>query len=221
MTLQKKPPPRERFLRPQEIRALLSECHEPHLRLFVLMMLHTLQRPGAIFDLKHEQVDLELDRIDFLPPGRLQSTKRRPVVPITKTLRPELERAIASSQTGHVLEYKGQPVKSVRTAFEKACQRAGLEGVSPYVLRHTGATLMASMGVPLRQIAGFLGHSHQKTTEIYAKHHPDYLQDASEALDRLHEQYAAGIPGSSNTEASPTARQERAKGCLGEALENR
>ena len=34
---------------------------------------------------------------------------------------------------------------------------------------------MAQRGVPLREIAGYLGHSEQRTTELYAHHHPDFL----------------------------------------------
>jgi len=37
----------------------------------------------------------------------------------------------------------------------------------------------------MRQIAGMLGHSHIHTTERYAKHHPDYLQDAVASLDGM------------------------------------
>lgn len=180
------PPPRDRTLTAEECRRLLIACEpEPHLRRFVLLMLHTLQRPVAIFDLRVEQVDLERGRIDFLPPGEVQSFKRRPVVPITATLRPELENAIAESNTGHILEYGGKPIRSVQRAFRTAARRAGLTGVHPYVLRHTGATLLAAAGVPLRQIAGMLGHSEQRTTELYAKHRPEYLKDAATALDEM------------------------------------
>ncbi|PCI11342.1 hypothetical protein COB72_01140 [bacterium] len=178
-----KPPPRDRYLEAHEVRNLLAVCEEPHLRMFVLLAIHTLQRPGAIFDLQIGQVDLARRRIDFNPPGRVQTSKRRPVVPITKTLRPELERAINDSLSGHLVEYLGQPVKSVRRSFEGACKRAGLADVSPYVLRHTGATLLAANGVPIWQISGMLGHSISKTTEIYAKHSPDFLSQAADQLD--------------------------------------
>jgi len=39
--------------------------------------------------------------------------------------------------------------------------------VTPHVLRHTAATFMAMRGVPLPQIAAFLGQTIQKTTEKY------------------------------------------------------
>ena len=179
------PPPRDRFLRAHEARRLLAACEPSHLKLYVMLALHTLQRPIAIMSLRNEQVDLERGRIDFLPPGGVQSNKRRPVVPITPSLRPELQQAILGSQSGYVVEYKGRPVRSVKRSFAAACEAAGLANVTPYALRHTGATLMAASGVPLRQIAGMLGHTEARTTEIYAKHHPDFLQDAANAIESL------------------------------------
>ena len=121
-----------------------------------------------------------------MPQGAIQSQKRKPVVPITDSLMAPVTEAVHNSLSGRVIEFKGQPVKSIRTSFNKARKRAGLgTDVSPYVLRHTGATLLASEGVDLRQIAGMLGHTVMKTTEMYAKHAPEFLGDAKNALDRL------------------------------------
>lgn len=181
----KPPPARQRFLSLEECRRLMDACVEDHTRLFVLMALHTLQRPGAILGLRCEQVDLTHGLIDFLPPGEMPSNKRKPVVPITPTLRPLLEKAIATAQSGHVIEYKGLSVKSIKTAFKATCRRAGVTGVTLYTLRHTGATWAASRGVPMRQLAGMMGHSEITMTERYAKHSPDFLQDVAGALDDL------------------------------------
>lgn len=220
------PPPRERFLTQPDFQRLLAACHTPHLRDFVLLAVHTMQRPGAILSLRTCQVDLGHGRIDFLPPGAVQSKKRRPVVPITATIRPILEQAVAMSESGHVIEYQGLPIKCIRNAFGKACRRAGLVGVSPVTLRHSGATLAAAAGVPMRQISGMLGHTTTKTTEaIYAKHHPDFLKDAANALDEIFAvpdgpESAGGVtrcaPGFSNWETVRGAKSlislERVKG---------
>ena len=180
-----KPPPRDRFLTIEETRSLLKECHVPHLRQFVIFALNTLQRPAAIMGLHREQVDLDRNRIDFLPAGAFQSKKRRPVVPINATLRPVVERALEATTTGYLIEFEGRPITSIKTAFRTAAKRAGLKGVTPYTLRHTGATLLAGAGVSLWEIGGMLGHSHQRTTEIYAKHTPEYLAGAAKGLDGL------------------------------------
>lgn len=179
------PPPRDEPLTARDCRRLLAACDKPHLRLFVLMALHTLQRTSSLLSLRVEQVDLMRSRINFHPPGKPRTVKLRPVVPITRTLWPELARAVRESQSGYVIEFDGKPVKSVRTAFRTAAKKARLKGVAPVDLRHSGATLLAAAGVPLRQIAGMLGHSHLRTTERYAKHRPDYLHQAAETLDEL------------------------------------
>lgn len=179
------PPPRDRTLTAEECRRLLNACEEPHLRRFVLLSLHTLQRPAAVLGLHVDQVDLVRRRIDFLPPGWSQSNKRRPVVPITAIVHRELEQAMQESSCGFIIEYGGRPVQSVKKSLATAAKRAGIDNVYPYVFRHTGATLLAGAGVPLRQIAGMLGHSDQRTTELYAKHHPDYLRDAADTMVAL------------------------------------
>lgn len=179
------PPPRDHTITARQCRQLLEACELPHLRLFVLLALFTLQRTSAILSLRVGQVDLVHNRIDFNSPGQSRTNKRRPVLPIPAPLWTELARAVNNSQTGYVVEYEGKPVASVRTTFRRAVGRAGLEKVSPNVLRHSGATLLAKHGVPMRQIAGMLGHSHVRTTERYAKHHPDYLSQAAQALEEL------------------------------------
>ena len=179
------PPPRDRFLTPDECQRLLDACHEPHLQLFVLISLHTLQRPSAVLDLQCSQVDVARKRVHFLAPGETQSNKRRPTVPISDTLLQPLTAALDASESGFVIEYQGRRVRSIKKAFKTACQRARLERVIPYTLRHTGATLLAAAGVPMRQIAGMLGHSQLHTTERYAKHAPDFLRQASAALDGM------------------------------------
>ncbi|MCA9304970.1 MAG: site-specific integrase [Phycisphaerales bacterium] len=179
------PQPRQQFLSLEECRHLLDACVQDHIHLFVMMALHTLQRPTAILGLQCGQVDLTHGLIDFLPPGEIQTNKRKPVVPLTPSLHPLLERAIASSQSGHVIEYKGLPVKSIKTAFKATCRRAGLSGVTLYTLRHTGATWAASRGVPMRQLGGMMGHSEITMTERYAKHTPEFLKEASHTLEQL------------------------------------
>ena len=195
VSLLPKPPPRERFLTLHEVGRLLAELREPHLYRFTVIALHTLQRPGAILDLRCEQVDLARRRIDFRPPGWIQSNKRRPVVPITDSLIPILEQCIAESRSGYVIEWDGLPVQRISQAFRRACKRAGLEGVSPYVLRHSGATLLAAAGVPMWQISGMMGHSNLvTTTQVYAKHAPEFLGEAARGIESVFGNLHRGAP---------------------------
>ncbi len=179
------PPPRQRFLFPEEVHRLIAACKDFYLFVFVMCGLHTLQRTSAILSLHVDHINFKSDLINFLPHDAVQTRKQRPVVPITRTLRPVLLRAVEESTSGFVVEYRGRPVSHVRRSFATASHEAGLEGVTPYTLRHTGATLMLANGVPIRQVAGMLGHSEQRTTELYGKHHVDFLKEATDALDML------------------------------------
>lgn len=173
---------RERFLSQDEITRLIAACDERPVYRVVFFSLHALQRPGAILGLHRDQVDVERGRIDFLPIGSTQTNKRRPVVPIGCELRTELEQAMAESISGYLIEWMGEPAKRMKRAFATACRRANLSGVIPCTLRHSGATHLAAVRGPRRQIGGMLGHSSERTTEIYAKHAPEFLKDASACL---------------------------------------
>ncbi|OFW84124.1 MAG: hypothetical protein A2018_05745 [Alphaproteobacteria bacterium GWF2_58_20] len=177
--------PRERWLTHEEAKRLLEETTTPHVRLFITLALHTAARPGALFDLTWDRVDLKNRRIDLNPAGRAQTKKRRPTIPISNTLLVVLEDAQQVARSKWVIDYEGKQIQSVKTAFQKTAKRARLEKVTAYTLRHTAATWMAQAGVPLWQISGMLGHSISRTTEIYAKHHPDFMKDATAALDRI------------------------------------
>ena len=189
VTLPPKPDHKDRWLTRKEAAALLrASCHDPRCRLylplFILIGLYTGSRKGAILSLRWPQVDLERGRIDFNPPGKRRTNKSRPIIPIPRGLHWFLRKARSrSTELGYVINKDGQPVDNIKRAFGTACKRAGLSDVTPHTLRHTAGTWMAQWGTPLWEVAGYLGHSHERTTELYSHHHPDFLSKAREALD--------------------------------------
>jgi integrase len=42
---------------------------------------------------------------------------------------------------------------------------------------------MAQAGVMIEEIAAYLGHSSSRATELYAHHHPDYMENARSAFE--------------------------------------
>lgn len=79
------------------------------------------------------------------------------------------------------VDARGDNIKTVRTAFEAACRRAGLGGLRFHDLRHTAATRMVELGANIVAISKILGHSDIKTTMRYT-HPEDSLKDALESL---------------------------------------
>ncbi|MDH2428523.1 site-specific tyrosine recombinase XerD [Sphaerisporangium sp. TRM90804] len=65
--------------------------------------------------------------------------------------------------------------------LRSAAERAGLEGVSPHMLRHSFATHLLDGGADVRVVQELLGHASVTTTQVYTL----------AGVDRLREAYAA------------------------------
>lgn len=187
------PPGKERWLTRNEAARLLWQCRKTrsdtrlYLSLYVRLALYTGARPGAIKSLRWSQVKFEqgdFGVIDFNPPGRLQTDKGRARVPLNAKMRSILLRAKRQhgSDLGPVINRRGAILEDVGNGFKAALGRAGIQGVTLHTLRHTCGTWLAQRGVPMFQIAGWLGHSDARTTALYAHHHPAHLNQARAAM---------------------------------------
>jgi integrase len=188
ISLPPKPRPRTRHLTAEQANALLAGAIMPHVRLFIQLALYTAGRPSAILDLTWDRVDFDRRVIHLDNPSRDKTSKGRATVPMAEALVGPLMEA----KRGALSQWAGGRVLSVKKGFALAAKRAGLVGVSPYVLRHTAAVLLAQAGVPISEISQYLGHTSSSVTErVYARYSPDYLRRASDALDTV-------LSGSSN-----------------------
>lgn len=188
--------PRDRWLRTDEIDRLLaaarSEGRMSRVERFLWLALETAGRKQALLELTWDRVDFETGVIHLALPGVKQTKKRRASVPISKALRPVLERAYAERTGPLVLDHGGD----VWAAVQSVVRRAGLApavrratgaaatatGISPHVMRHTAATHMARRGVPLWKIAKILGDTLTTVEKTYAKHSPDDLREAVDMI---------------------------------------
>lgn len=177
--------PRDRWLRLDDIQKLLKAAAElrdgdrlSQGERFLWLAIETAARKTAISELTWDRVDLEIGVIYYGVPGRQKTKKRRASPPISKALRPILERAYKERINDYVLDDNRDMWRIVHAV----AKRAGVADVSPHVLRHTAATLMARRGVPLWKIAGILGNSMAMVEKVYAKHSPDGLADAVEMI---------------------------------------
>ncbi len=91
-----------------------------HMRAFLAILIGTAARPEAALQLTRFQCDLERGTINLNPPGRAQTKKRRPILPMADWLRPWIEAA-----DGHLVAYRGRPVRKIAGAFQTLRDVAG------------------------------------------------------------------------------------------------
>jgi integrase len=184
-------PPRERWLTRKEVAKLLRQMRKPvrgkrhrHVILFTRLALYTGARTGAILDLTWDRVDFEGGLIDYRVPGRRVTKKARVVSPMTPSLRRMLLHAHKHARSRYVVSWAGERIGRVAKAVIDHATKAGLDGVSPHVLRHTFATWGARKGVPIWLLGKALGQTVGSTTERYAKHQPEDVAKVLEAVRR-------------------------------------
>lgn len=180
-TIPEAPLPRDRWLRDGEIDRLLTAAAElrdngrlSRAERFLWIALEMAARKRAIELLRWDQVDFETRVVHFLQPGARQTRKRKVSVPISDALLPVLRQAFDERRGPTVLD----TTVPIYRELERVARRAGVEGLTPHVLRHTAATIMARNGVPLWLIAGVLGNSVEMVEKVYAKHCPQHLVSA-------------------------------------------
>ena len=177
------PPPRSRYLTREEASALILAAVDPHIQLAILLMLTTAGRIGALLELTWDRVDLER-RVIKLAKDEIGPKKGRATVPINNTLITALHTAQTASVSPFVIEWGGRSVGSIKTGFNAAVKRAGIEHCTPHDLRRTAGRFMVEAGVPIEEVASYLGHSNPSVTRsTYAQFSPDYLRRAAGALD--------------------------------------
>jgi integrase len=177
--------PRTHHLTRKEAERLLTAARAtPHVRLFIVLALATAGRPSHILQLTWDRVDFARGTINLDDPERDRTAKGRALVPMNADARAALKEARRIAETPYVIEYNGNdaPLLSVKHSVARAARRAGVKA-SPYVLRHTAGVWMAEAGVPMEEIAQYMGHTDIDTTRThYARFSPDYLRRAAGAL---------------------------------------
>ncbi|WP_439392601.1 site-specific integrase [Bradyrhizobium sp. PMVTL-01] len=181
-----KSPPRDRWLRVDEIRKLMAAAADrsaqssrmSRVERFLWLALETAARRQAILELTWGRVDFELNLIDYRVPSRAVTKKRRAVVPISTTLRPILLRAYEERQGDLVCDNQS----CIWRAVKSVAKQAEVERVSPHVLRHTAATHMLRNGVPIATVAGILADTIETVERTYWHHIPSAGAGAVELL---------------------------------------
>lgn len=162
-----------------------------HVARFILVGLYTGTRSGAICGaaltpaIGRGWVDLDAGLFYRKAMGDRQTKKRQPTIRIPDRLLAHMRRWRAKGiSTKAVIEWEGRGVASVRKAFGRAAKTAGLDGVSPHVLRHTAVSWAMQNGADLYKAADFFGMTVEVLTRVYGHLHPDHHGGVGDALTR-------------------------------------
>lgn len=179
-----KPSPSEKHLTREEAAALVRAADDAHLKLFILLGMATGGRSSALLQLTWSRVDFKSDKIDLRNPEISTPHKGRAIVPMNRMLRTALLAAQERAISRNVIEWAGEPVRSVKKGLASAAAKAGLPRVTPHMLRHSSAVHMAEAGVSMEEIAQYLGHRNVNVTRnVYARFSPHHLKSAAATLD--------------------------------------
>jgi len=204
---------------------LLAEAVGSWWRPFVLVLAYCGLRPGEAIGLRRRHLDdlgrLTIERAVTEHKGQLvegdTKTHRSRLVQVPESVLMELKEHMRAhvADDSEAQIFSAPDGSMVRLSnwrhriWQPAVQQAGLPpGVTPYVLRHTAASLMAQQGVPVSTAAAALGHDPAIYLRTYAHLYPGDLRSAADAMD------AARTAARKLTTTAPpdTKRTRKAKG---------
>ena len=187
-----------------EARAFLTAAHtDPFYPAFVLLLLYGLRR-GEVLGLRWVDVDLEDTQIRIrqqigrvngelrIGPVKTSAGRRElPMLPLAADMLSIRRQAQAADlaelgrawqDNGLVFTTRtGQPVepRNLVRSFHRLCESGGIRVIKLHHLRHTTATLLKNLRVPVRDAQIILGHSRLAVTqEIYTHEDRQAQHDA-------------------------------------------
>jgi len=177
---------RVRYLMPDEIQKLLSNCEgllRGLLKPLATVALHTGARKGELQNLQWPQVDLTLGIISLLD---TKNGERRDI-PMNETVRATLEGLERKSEFVFP-NRNGKRIDDaqIQIAFQEAVRRSGIEDFHFHDLRHTFASnLVMQEGVELNDVRELLGHKNMSMTLRYAHLSSKHKTRVINILDRV------------------------------------
>lgn len=188
---------RLRYLSQDEIDRLLPECHK-YLRRVVECAINTGMRKGEILGLKWSD---SRDGQIYLQASETK-TKEARQVPINDDLAALFKEIRKEQQlrSEYVFTYRkneekgpettilttvGKPVESMKTAFNAALKRAGIDDFRFHDLRHTFASHFVMRGGTLKELQEILGHKTMQMTMRYAHLSQEHKKKAVNLLNGL------------------------------------
>jgi len=161
-----------------------------HLRPIVELGIQTTLRKTELLGLRKANLDFDRNIIRVENNRRQRNkSKRARFVPMNSRARQILLVLCRASGSEYVFPNRktGGHIKDVKTAFNGACEDAGIEDFVFHDLRRTGATRLGDAGANAFHIAAILGHEDVNTSQIYTVATDLGLRRAMESLAKKRE----------------------------------
>ena len=160
--------------KPREVRLTVADLTKiynaacPHLKWIIEVEWELGTRPGKseLFSLRWSDVDFDNDVLRVRGTKTLTSNR---LIPLTPQFKSRLLEMKDKSRTNYVIEFRGKPLTTCKTAFRVAREKAGIDyNVRLYDIRHLFASTILSNGGDLKAVSKLLGHSSTRmTADIY------------------------------------------------------
>ena len=185
----KEPQGRTRYLsdsgEDSELARLLEACRiseSPYLYTAVLLALTTGGRQQEVLGLEWRDIDFEARTVTF---RRTKNTDIRTVGladEVAELLKPR--RGVGTALVFPAPSDPKRPDRpptpiDLRSAFETALRRAGIQDFRWHDLRHTAASILAMEGVSAVELAGVLGHRTLAMVKRYSHLSPEHVAQVS------------------------------------------
>jgi len=144
---------------------------------FITLLYYTGARRRSIENLTRSQIRMEQKRIILKQPGKVDTKKRQPIVPILKPMEPALKFLLATGREGRLFR-----CSNFYRPYRELMRRAGIPDFKahPHIMRHTRATHLLQEGKPIYSVARLLGDTLATVERVYGHHSADHLGDILE-----------------------------------------
>jgi integrase len=198
------PRARTKTIDAEDFAAILSHMRRPAQR-YLITLFETSMRLNEPMKLKWDMVDLKAGLLRL--PAEIVKEKHPRRTPISWEFRQILEEMRAEQRKipnleGYVFTRKnGQPIVSIRTAFEKARHEAKLDHVIPHDLRRTAITRWTDLRIPRDFVMAASGHKPSNVHDRYLNFPDKQLTDAFQIVMVSPEHRQKLFPWCSQTKA--------------------
>ena len=172
---------RERVISTEEYQKLLLEI-APHAANLVKVLYWTGMRYSEAVGLTWDRVDMKRGLV-YLEDEDVKTEKKR-VVPF---MHPEVREVFENLRQWRfreprVFTHNGKPISSIRSAFENACERAGISDFRIHDLRHCARVTFRRAGIHPAVSMAIMGHS-----SVEMHHWYDTVEDIdlTEAVEKV------------------------------------